>query len=183
MINIINKIKLDFEKNNKYFIKYLKNVHFGEINTYILKNIYININNKKYNIFELSNINLINKITLKITPYNIKNLNIIKKELLKTNIGKNNTIMNIKNDIIIKFSLFTEEKRKLLIKEIKNEFEKIKISLRNIRNKYNNYINKKLNISDDDKINIKKKIQDIYNENINNIKKEYLYKEKEILKI
>ncbi|WOX79078.1 ribosome recycling factor [Candidatus Shikimatogenerans bostrichidophilus] len=178
---IIKTINNEFNKSIKYFVKYLSNIHYGKINTNIIKNINININNKMYNIYELSNINVINKITLKITPYDKKNIKIIKKQLLYSDLG--GSIFNKNNDIIIRISSFTQEKRLELIKKIKLELEKIKINLRKIRNKYNNYLKKNLKFSNDEKNNIKLLIQKILNNNIRKINDYYNIKKKNILEI
>ncbi|WGH27559.1 MAG: ribosome recycling factor [Candidatus Shikimatogenerans bostrichidophilus] len=179
--NYLKKIELEFNKTINFFIYYLSNIHLGIVNTTMLKNIKININNKIYNIFDLSNINVINKITLKITPYEKKNINLIKKSLLKSDIE--GTIFNKENDIFFKLSFLTEEKRINLIKKIKIELEKIKITLRKIRNKYNNFITKNKNISKDEKIIIKKEIQKILDIKINYLKKIFKLKKEKILKI
>ncbi|WGH26018.1 MAG: ribosome-recycling factor [Candidatus Shikimatogenerans bostrichidophilus] len=178
--NIIKKINIEIDKIILFFKKYLLNLHFGIANTNILNNIKIKINNKIYNIYDLSNINVLDKTTLKITPYNKNDINIIKNYLIKNNID--GTIYNKKNNIIIKLSIFTEEKRINFIKKIKIEYDKIIISLRNIRNKFNNLIKKK-NISNDDKNIIKNKIQKILNNKIYEIKNIFLKKKNEILKI
>ncbi|WGH28047.1 MAG: ribosome recycling factor [Candidatus Shikimatogenerans bostrichidophilus] len=147
----------------------------------MLKNIKININNKIFSIYDLSNINIIDKITLKITPYEKKNINIIKKNLLLNNIDGLIFIKN--NDIIIKLSILTEDKRINIIKKIKFELEKIIISLRLIRNKFNNNLNKKNFFSDDEKNIFKKKLQILFDNIIVELKKMLKIKEKEILKI
>ncbi|WGH27046.1 MAG: ribosome recycling factor [Candidatus Shikimatogenerans bostrichidophilus] len=176
--NILKKIDIELNKYIFFFKKYLSNIHLGIINTYMLKNIKININNNIFNIYELSNINIIDKITLKIIPYEKKNLNIIKKSLLSSNIE--GTIIIKNNNIIIKLSILTEEKRIDLIKKIKIELEKIIISLRLVRNKFNNKLNK---FSEDEKKQIKKKIQIIFNNKIIELQKMLKLKKKEILKI
>ncbi|MDH3004681.1 MAG: ribosome-recycling factor, partial [Candidatus Shikimatogenerans sp. JK-2022] len=129
-----------FENTIKYFKEYLYNLHFGKANLSLLKNINININNKLYNIYNLANINIIDKITYEITPYDRENINLIKKVLFNNKIGS--TIFVKNNSIILKLSIFTVEKRLELIKKIKIEFEKNKNILRLIRNKNNNILKK-----------------------------------------
>ncbi|MDH3005029.1 MAG: ribosome recycling factor [Candidatus Shikimatogenerans sp. JK-2022] len=181
MNKILNDINKDFNKTLEYFKKYLSNIHFGKANISMLKNINININNKYYNIYNLANINIIDKITLKITPYNKIYINKIKKELLLNKIG--GTIFEKNNSIILKLSLFTEEKRLELIKKIKVELEKSNNTLRQIRNKFNNKLKLDKNISEDEKNYIKKKIQDILNKNLLKLKIFFNKKKNEILNI
>ncbi|WGH24924.1 MAG: ribosome-recycling factor [Candidatus Shikimatogenerans bostrichidophilus] len=180
MNNLINKYNIEINKTVVYYKEYLYNLHFGKANLNLLKNIKIKINNIYYNIYDLANINLIDNITFKIIPYEKKNINKIKKELLFNKIG--NTIFVKENAIILKLSLFTEEKRLELIKKIKIELEKNKNILRLIRNKYNNILKKEL-ISDDEKNIIKKEIEKIYKINILYLNKIFKNKYIEILQL
>ena len=80
----------------------------------------------------------------------------------------------------------TEERRKDLIKVLKNMGEKGKISIRNIRREANEDLKKKLkdkNISEDDNKNFEKNIQKLTDLNIENIEKILIEKEKEISQI
>lgn len=180
MNEILNKIKNDFNKTILFFNKYLSNINFGKANITMLKNININIDNKINNIYNLANINIIDKITFKIIPYEKNNINKIKKELFKSKIG--GTIFVKDNYIIFKLSLFTEDKRLELINNIKIELENIKKTLRKIRNKLNNKLKNNNNISEDIKKDTKKKIQEILDENILKLNKDFENKKKDILK-
>ena len=80
----------------------------------------------------------------------------------------------------------TEERRKDLIKILKNMGEKAKISLRNIRREANEELKKKLkdkNISEDQNKNFEKTIQKLTDLNVSNIEKILTQKEKEIIQI
>ena len=80
----------------------------------------------------------------------------------------------------------TEERRKELIKILKNMGEKGKISVRNIRREANEMLKKKLKnkeISEDDNKNFEKNIQKLTDINIENIEKILIDKEKEISQI
>jgi ribosome recycling factor len=80
----------------------------------------------------------------------------------------------------------TEERRKDLIKVLKNMGEKSKISIRNIRREANEDLKKKLKdkiISEDDNKNFEKNIQKLTDSNIEIIEKVIIEKEKEIIQI
>jgi ribosome recycling factor len=80
----------------------------------------------------------------------------------------------------------TEERRKDLIKVLKNMGEKSKVSIRNIRREANEDLKKKLknkSISEDDNKNFEKNIQKLTDDNISNIEKILKEKEKEISQI
>lgn len=169
------------ELNNtiKYFNDFIANFHFGRVNVNILKNINIKINNISVNIFSLANISVLDKITLKVTPYDGKNINAIKKEIFKHNIG--GSIFVKEDSIIIKLSLFTEEKRLELIKKIKIELEKNINILRLIRNKYKKLLKNNNNFSEDEKKNLNINIQDIYSKYIERLNNTFKKKKLEIL--
>ena len=80
----------------------------------------------------------------------------------------------------------TEERRKDLIKILKNMGEKGKIAIRNIRREANEELKKKLKekiISEDLSNNFEKNIQKLTDTNIENIEKILVEKEKEIIQI
>ena len=79
----------------------------------------------------------------------------------------------------------TEERRKDLIKVLKNMGEKSKISIRNIRREANEDLKKikRKNITEDDNKNFEKNIQKLTDISIENIEKILSQKEKEISQI
>ena len=80
----------------------------------------------------------------------------------------------------------TEERRKELIKILKNMGEKAKIAVRNIRREANEELKKKLKdkvISEDQNKNFEKNIQKITDNSIDNIDKILIDKEKEVSQI
>ena len=80
----------------------------------------------------------------------------------------------------------TEDRRKDLIKVLKNMGEKGKIAIRNIRREANEELKKKLkdkNISEDDSKMYENNIQKLTDSNIENIEKILSEKEKEIIQI
>ncbi|WGH25105.1 MAG: ribosome-recycling factor [Candidatus Shikimatogenerans bostrichidophilus] len=180
MNKIFNDIDKKFNETLEYFYKYLSDIHFGRANISMLKNIKIDINNKSYNIYNIANINIIDKITFKIIPYENTYMNKIKKEILNHIEG---TMFVKENSIILKLSLFTEEKRLDLINKIKIELEKVKNTLRKIRNKFKTILKNNKNLSEDEKINIKNKIQDIYKKSVLTLNFNFNKKKKEILNI
>ena len=80
----------------------------------------------------------------------------------------------------------TEERRKDLIKILKNMGEKSKVAIRNIRREANEELKKKLKdkiISEDDNTNYEKDIQKLTDLHIESIEKILVEKEKEISQI
>ena len=109
--------------------------------------------------------------------------------LIESAIQKSELGINPQTDgqiIRLRIPDLTEERRKDLIKILKNMGEKGKISIRNIRREANEDLKKKLkdkDISEDDNKNFEKNIQKLTDTNIENIEKILTDKEKEISQI
>ena len=112
------------------------------------------------------------------------NVSIIESAIQKSELGIN---PQLDGQIIrLRIPDLTEERRKDLIKVLKNIGEKGKIAIRNIRREANEDLKKKLKdkiISEDDNKNFEKQIQKLTDNNIENIEKILSEKEKEIIQI
>ena len=112
------------------------------------------------------------------------NVALIESAIQKSELGIN---PQIDGQIIrLRIPDLTEERRKDLIKVLKNMGEKSKISIRNIRREANEDLKKKLKdkiISEDDNKNFEKNIQKLTDSNIEIIEKVIIEKEKEIIQI
>ena len=109
--------------------------------------------------------------------------------LIESTIQKSELGINPQTDgqtIRLRIPDLTEERRKDLIKVLKNMGEKGKISIRNIRREANEDLKKKLKdkiISEDQNKNFEKDIQKLTDINIESIEKILIDKEKEIIHI
>ena len=112
------------------------------------------------------------------------NTSLIEAAIQKSELGIN---PQIDGQIIrLRIPDLTEERRKDLIKVLKNMGEKGKVSIRNIRREANEDLKKKLKdkiISEDNNKNFEKNIQKLTDLNIENIEKILIEKEKEISQI
>ena len=112
------------------------------------------------------------------------NINLIESAIQKSELG-----INPQTDgqmIRLRIPDLTEERRKELIKVLKNMGEKGKVSIRNIRREANEELKKNLKdkiISEDQNKNFEKNIQKLTDTNIENIEKILNGKEKEIIQI
>ena len=112
------------------------------------------------------------------------NTSTIESAIQKSELGINPQIDG--QTIRLRIPDLTEERRKELIKILKNMGEKAKISIRNIRREANEDLKKKLKdkiISEDNNKNYEKNIQKLTDNNISNIEKILINKEKEISQI
>ena len=121
---------------------------------------------------------------ISIQVWDKSNTALIESAIQKSELGIN---PQIDGQIIrLRIPDLTEERRKDLIKVLKNMVEKSKIAVRNIRREANEELKKKLKdkqISEDDNTNFEKNIQKITDDNIQIIEKVLTEKEKEILQI
>ena len=112
------------------------------------------------------------------------NTAIIESAIQKSELGIN---PQIDGQIIrLRIPDLTEERRKELIKVLKNMGEKGKVAIRNIRREANEDLKKKLKekqISEDQNKNFEKNIQKLTDSNIENIDNILSNKEKEIIQI
>ena len=106
--------------------------------------------------------------------------------LIESSIQKSELGINPQTDgqiIRLRIPDLTEERRKDLIKILKNMGEKGKIAIRNIRREANEELKKKLknkSITEDENKNFEKNIQKLTDSNIDSIEKILADKEKEI---
>ena len=121
---------------------------------------------------------------ISIQVWDKSNINLIESAIQKSELGIN---PQIDGQIIrLRIPDLTEDRRKDLIKILKNMGEKSKVSIRNIRREANEDLKKKLKdkkISEDQNKLFEKNIQKLTDANIENIEKILTTKEKEIIQI
>lgn len=179
--NIINIKLAEMDKSLNHLKNVFSKIRAGKANIYILNGIYIKYQGSRVPLNKISNISVINSITLSIQPWDNSMLSLIEKAIINSNIG----FTPIQNGeiLLLKLPPLTEESRKKLVKKAKIETENIKISVRNIRKESNNFL-KKMKKTDKDIIkDIEFRIQNITNKYIKQIDKLFLDKEREIMNI
>ena len=123
------------------------------------------------------------------SEFNEKNFSNKMDKIIESAIQKSDLGINPQVDgqiIRLRIPDLNEERRKDLIKILKNMGEKAKVSIRNIRREANEELKKKQKdktISEDQSKNYEKNIQKLTDSNIENIEKILSGKEKEIIQI
>ena len=172
------------EKSISSFKKDISTLRTGRANTNMLDTIKVDVYGQLMPIEQLATISVPEARLISIQVWDKSNITPIESAIQKSELGIN---PQIDGQIIrLRIPDLTEERRKDLIKVLKNMGEKGKISIRNIRREANEDLKKKLkdkNISEDDNNNFEKKIQKLTDQNIDNIDKILLDKEKEISQI
>ena len=156
----------------------------GRANINMLDTIKVDVYGQLMPIDQLATVSVPEARLISIQVWDKANTTLIDSAIQKSELGIN---PQIDGQIIrLRIPDLTEERRKDLIKVLKNMGEKSKVSIRNIRREANEDLKKKLkekNISEDDNKNFEKNIQKLTDTNIENIEKILTQKEKEISQI
>ena len=175
---------LRMEKSIQSFKKDISTLRTGRANTNMLDTIKVDVYGQMTPISQLATISVPEARLISIQVWDKNNINLIESSIQKSELG-----INPQTDgqmIRLRIPDLTEERRKELIKILKNMGEKGKIAIRNIRREANEDIKRKLKekkISEDDNKNFEKNIQKLTDESIENIEKILSQKEKEIIQI
>ena len=164
--------------------KDLSTLRTGRANPNMLDTIKVDVYGQLMPIDQLSTISAPEARLISIQVWDKANISLIDSTIQKSELGIN---PQIDGQIIrLRIPDLTEERRKDLIKVLKNMGEKGKISIRNVRREANEDLKKKLKdklVSEDESKNFEKSIQKLTDINIENIDKILSDKEKEILQI
>ena len=175
---------MKMDKSIQSFKKDISTLRTGRANINMLDTIKIEVYGQLMPIDQLGTITVPEARQISIQVWDKTNLALIESAIQKSELGIN---PQIDGQIIrLRIPDLTEERRKELIKILKNMGEKSKISIRNIRREANEDLKKKLKdklISEDQNVIFEKNIQKLTDNNIENIEKILIEKEKEIIQI
>ena len=158
----------------------LLNIRAGKANPNMLKSVMVDYYGNPTALGQLANINTPDSKSLIVQPWDKSILQEIEKGIINANLGFNP--MNNGDTIIVSIPPLTEERRRELVKIVRNESENSKISIRNIRKDSNHEI-KKTDVSDDEKKNYELDIQKLTDNFITKIDSVLKVKEKEIMTV
>jgi len=179
-----NNYSIKMDKSTQSLKKDLSTLRTGRANSNMLDTIKVDVYGQLMPIEQIGTVSVPEARLISIQIWDKTNVNLVDSAIQKSELGIN---PQIDGQIIrLRIPDLTEERRKELIKVLKNMGEKGKISIRNIRREANEELKKKLKeklITEDDNKNFEKNIQKLTDNNIENIDKILSDKEKEILKI
>ena len=179
-----NNYSLKMEKTIQSFKKDISTLRTGRANPNMLDTIKVDVYGQLMPIEQLATVSVPEARLISIQVWDKSNTTLVDSAIQKSELGIN---PQIDGQIIrLRIPDLTEERRKDLIKVLKNMGEKGKIAIRNIRREANEELKKKLKdkmISEDQNKNFEKNIQKLTDLNIENIEKILLEKEKEISQI
>lgn len=175
------------EKMQKSFdslLQYFSRVRTGRASASILDDVKINYYGQPTPVKQLSNISIPEARTIIVQPWDKTTLADIERAILGANIGI--TPENDGNLIRLPFQPLTEDKRKEIVRDLKQLGEDARVAIRNIRRDANDVIKKMQrdgDISEDDEMRNFKEIQDLTDEWIKKINDVESSKEKEIMEV
>ena len=172
------------DKSIQSLKKDLSTLRTGRANPNMLDMIKVDVYGQLMPIDQLASVSVPEARLLSVQVWDKSNISLVDSAIQKSELGIN---PQIDGQIIrLRIPDLTEERRKDLIKVLKNIGEKGKVSIRNIRREANEDLKKKLKdkvISEDENKSFEKLIQKTTDSNIENIDKILADKEKEILQI
>ena len=175
---------LKMDKSIQSLKRDISTLRTGRANTNMLDTIKVDVYGQQMPIDQVATISVPEARLISIQVWDKANITLIDSAIQKSELGIN---PQIDGQIIrLRIPDLTEERRKDLIKVLKNMGEKGKISIRNIRREANEELKKKLKdkiISEDANKTFEKNIQKLTDNNIEIIDKTLSDKEKEILQI
>ena len=172
------------DKTIQSFKKDLSTLRTGRANPNMLDTIKVDVYGQLMPIEQLGTVSVPEARLISIQVWDKTNVSLIDSAIQKSELGIN---PQIDGQIIrLRIPDLTEERRKDLIKILKNMAEKGKVSIRNIRREANEDLKKMLKdkiISEDNNKTFEKTIQKITDKSIENIDQIVSDKEKEIMQI
>ena len=186
MSNLFNEKNYSskMDKSIQSLKKDISTLRTGRANTNMLDTIKVDVYGQLMPIDQIATVSVPEARLISIQVWDKGNVELIDSVIKKSELGINPQVDG--QVIRLRVPDLTEERRKELIKVLKNMGEKGKVAIRNIRREANEDLKKKLKdkiISEDQNKNFEKNIQKLTDLNIDNIEKILANKEKEISQI
>ena len=172
------------DKSIQSLKKDISTLRTGRANTNMIDTIKVDVYGQLMPINQLATVSVPEARLISIQVWDKSNINLIESAIQKSDLG-----INPQTDgqmIRLRIPDLTEERRKDLIKILKNMGEKSKIAVRNIRREANEELKKKLKekkITEDENKNFEKSTQKLTDDHISTIEKIMAEKEKEVLQL
>ena len=179
----LNPAEEKMEMAVEYLDEALAHIRAGKANPKILDGIRVDYYGSAAPISNVANISVPDARTIAITPWEKSMFKVIEKAIINSELG----ITPEKNGEVIRISIppLTEERRKALVKQSKNEAEQAKISVRNARRDAIEGLKKAIKdgMPEDVEKDAEAKVQKIHDRYMKRIEEIFAAKEKEILTV
>jgi ribosome recycling factor len=179
----LDDTKESMEKAVNHFHSEMQKLRAGKANPTILEGIHVDYYGASTPLAQVANINSPDAKSLVIQPWEKKMIDPIEKAILAANIGI--TPMNNGDVVRLNFPPLTEERRKLLVKQVKHESENARVSIRNSRRDFIEEIKKmqKDGLPEDVAKTAEEKVDKLTEAFYRKVDDVVAYKEKEIMTI
>ena len=179
----LNPAEEKMEMAVEYLDEALAHIRAGKANPKILDGIRVDYYGSAAPISNVANISVPDARTIAITPWEKSMFKVIEKAIINSELG----ITPENNGEVIRISIppLTEERRKALVKQSKNEAEQAKISVRNARRDDIEGLKKAIKdgMPEDVEKDAEAKVQKIHDRFMKRIDEIFAAKEKEILTV
>lgn len=172
------------DKSIEAFRQEISKIRTGKATTALLDGIKINYYGTPTPINQTANVSVLDAHTLSITPWDKSMVGEIDKAILIADLGLNP--VNDGTNIKVPIPPLTEERRKEMVKLVKKFGEDAKIAIRNVRRDANDHLKrqeKEKVISEDQRHDFEKDVQDLTDTHIAKIDEMIKHKEKEIMEV
>ena len=162
----------------------LSKIRTGRAHPSILDAITVEYYGQEVPLNQVANIKIEDAKTLQLNVWEKNMIKEVEKSIISSDLGLNPAVSG--NLIRIPLPPLTEERRKELVKLVKQEGESCKVSVRNIRRDANNklkHLLKEKSISEDDEKRSEEDIQKLTDSNIKQIDERIIEKEKDLMQI
>jgi ribosome recycling factor len=180
---LLGEVKAHMQKALEHYEYELSKIRAGKASPMILDGLNADAYGTMTPLNQLGNISTPDSRTITIQPWDASVLHAIERAIMMANIGL--TPQNDGKIIRLNIPPLTEERRKELVKQTKNEAEECRISLRTTRRESNEKVKKMLKdgLPEDAAKNAETSIQNILNEYSGKVDKHIEIKEKEIMTV
>ncbi|WP_342255687.1 ribosome recycling factor [Spiroplasma endosymbiont of Poecilobothrus nobilitatus] len=178
---VINQTKEKMEKVIVSFENELIKIRTGRANPNMLSHIMIDYYGTLTPIQQLANIMVPEAQQLVVKPYDRSIINLIVTAINKADLG---LTPNSEADLIrLNIPPLTEERRKMLVKEMWKASEQFKVAIRNERRDSNEHLKKDSELTEDDKKYYEGEVQKLTDQFIKKIDEKATLKEKELMEV
>lgn len=185
---MINEIKQDSEKRMKKTIESLKidmtKIRTGRASAGFLDHVMVDYYGTPTPLSQVANVTTSDSRTIMVTPWEKSMVAAVEKAILTSDLGLNPATAG--SAIRVPMPPLTEERRKELIKVVRNEGEHGRVSIRNIRRDANSQLKdlvKDKSISEDDERRATEVIQKLTDKYIAEVDTVLVEKEKDLMQI
>lgn len=180
--DIAKDAKTRMGKSVEAFQKELSKVRTGRAHPSLLEQIVVSYYNVDTPLNQVATVNVEDARTLTIMPWESTMIGPVEKAILKSDLGLNPVTAG--NVIRVPMPPLTEERRRDLVKVVRNEAENSKIAIRNIRRDGNSELKEALKekmVTEDELRNGEENIQKITDQHIKDVDQHLAVKEKDLM--